>query len=67
MSKKELFLYKIFCQFQGITLGNQRKGIHFLRTVESKKRGTWTWRKDSYEWEFAELYYSIEKHDLLER
>ena len=37
----------------------------YLRNAESQQRGKWTWRKDSYEWEFAELYYQIDDGNLL--
>ena len=67
MSRKELFFYRLYCNSHGIFLGNGRRGIHYLRNVEAMKRGTWKWRKDSYAWEFAELYYEIDKNDLVTR
>jgi hypothetical protein len=66
MSRYELSKYKIYCRSHGIVLGKNLSGIPFLRPLESLQRGKWMWRKDSYDWEFAELYYKIDKDNLIE-
>ena len=49
MSKRELFAYKIYCLSpKGIILGNYKRGMGYVKRVDTMKMSKWMWRKDSY-------------------
>ena len=60
MSKMDQAKYWLYCRSHGIFLGSKRRGIPYLSSMQ-QVRGHFLWSRDSFEWEFAELYYEISK------
>jgi len=60
LSFKERMQYKLFCRAKGVKLGTSYSGMPYL-TDEQRPKGEWLWTKTAYSWEFAELYYRLDK------
>lgn len=68
MTNMEKLGYRLFCRSEkSILLGTKYGSMPLVSEWGAKKMGRWVHRKDSFQWEFAELYYDVESQvDMIE-
>ena len=61
MTRMEKLGYRLFCRSErSFLLGNRYGSMPVVTDWGSKKHGKWIHRKDSFQWEYAELYFDVE-------